>query len=776
MDEERLIVALEARIRDFERNMAKAERSGTNSYQRLRRGSSTTTTAMERDMIRSTSRINQALASTSSRIGAFGKAFAATAVAAGIGAITTGAVQAIRSMAEIEQQANRAGLSVQAFQELQFVSEQSRIGIDAMVDGLKELQLRADEFIETGAGSGADAFKRLGYDARDLARRLEEPEELFLDIVDRLEDLDRAAQIRIADEVFGGTGGERFVELLSQGDEGIRKMMDRANELGLVLDEEAIAKAVELDRKFAEIASRVSALGKSIVVNVAGAIEDALTIDIDEIFGSAERAIAMMGDEAYRAMKDADDATEEQIDTVEDLQATYEGLFRAINAATGPDGLRLMDVADIDEAHELSGILQDIDREMRAFQSGAILADEFEEKVGDLIGEAQDLIAELDAVDAQRFGNVIGHIGAMAQALATAAANAATLRESLPTPDTPAKVYSGRGSDPRIFEGGRSGSLAPGDSPRPRLPSVNHSFGVPDPVETGGGGSGGGGGASQKAADDYRREVEAIREKTAMLEAEAVALAAVAAGGRDYGDAVEYARTRAELLMAAQREGREITPELKAEIDELAGAYTQAGVAADEAADKIDEMQENAERGIEAMSDLFMSIMDGSMSAGEALERLLWQLARVQLEKQIAGLAAAGGGDIFAAIGSLLSGARAAGGPVRAGSAYLVNENTPNSEVFVPSQSGGILNVQQAQAALVGGAGGGTQRVEVAVTLSPSQFVMSDDGTMKAFVNASVAQGAQATEAKIRSDVRDGRGLGKDIKQTMTARQRLATR
>ncbi|MBB5515756.1 TP901 family phage tail tape measure protein [Rubricella aquisinus] len=42
---------------------------------------------------------------------------------------------------------------------------------------------------------------------------------------------------------------------------------------------------------------------------------------------------------------------------------------------------------------------------------------------------------------------------------------------------------------------------------------------------------------------------------------------------------------------------------------------------------------------------------------------------------------------------------RAGGGTVRAGQPYLVNENTPRSEWFVPSQSGGILNVSQAQAA-----------------------------------------------------------------------------
>ena len=43
--------------------------------------------------------------------------------------------------------------------------------------------------------------------------------------------------------------------------------------------------------------------------------------------------------------------------------------------------------------------------------------------------------------------------------------------------------------------------------------------------------------------------------------------------------------------------------------------------------------------------------------------------------------------------------ARAFGGPVRAGLPYLVNETTPRSEWFVPSASGGILNLAQAQKA-----------------------------------------------------------------------------
>jgi TP901 family phage tail tape measure protein len=42
---------------------------------------------------------------------------------------------------------------------------------------------------------------------------------------------------------------------------------------------------------------------------------------------------------------------------------------------------------------------------------------------------------------------------------------------------------------------------------------------------------------------------------------------------------------------------------------------------------------------------------------------------------------------------------RARGGPIRAGSPYLINERTKRSEWIVPSRSGGVLNVGQAQSA-----------------------------------------------------------------------------
>ncbi len=84
------------------------------------------------------------------------------------------------------------------------------------------MNLRADEFIQTGSGSGAEAFQRLGYNAEQLKEKLKKPNELFIEIIGRLKKLDEAARIRIDDDLFGGTGGEVFVKLIEQGEAGIR--------------------------------------------------------------------------------------------------------------------------------------------------------------------------------------------------------------------------------------------------------------------------------------------------------------------------------------------------------------------------------------------------------------------------------------------------------------------------------------------------------------------------------------------------------------------------
>lgn len=276
-DEERLIVTLEARIRDLERNMAKASGVTARTYREMSLGSKKATQNMEQDMIRSTTRINQALAQTSTKIGTFGKAmiggFVGGLAAGGIAGVVAQFQQINKSVAQMGDEAKRAGLDLQAFQELKYVAEQNRIGVDSLVDGIKELNLRADEFVATGGGSAAEAFGRLGYSSDNLRDKLKDPSALFTEIIGKLQQLDRAAQIRISDELFGGTGGEKFVQLMEQGEDGIRATIREAHDLGAVMSKEVVARADELDRKFNALSVSVGTGLKTAIVEAASALQ-----------------------------------------------------------------------------------------------------------------------------------------------------------------------------------------------------------------------------------------------------------------------------------------------------------------------------------------------------------------------------------------------------------------------------------------------------------------------------------------------------------------------
>ena len=288
MTDQILAVAIEARINKLEKEMKKASGIVGKNFD-----------GMEKRSKRAAGDIEKHFAGIGDRIGGMGKNIAAGfiggLVAGGITGIAAKFADVAKSVAEIGDEAKRAGLGIEDFQELKYVAEQNRIGVDGLVDGIKELNLRADEFIVTGGGSAADAFKRLGYDAETLKEKLKNPSALFTEIIGKLGSLDRAAQIRIADEIFGGTGGERFVQLIEQGEDALNRTRQAAHDLGYVLDAETIAKADELDRKFNQIANTIDTNLKRAIVGVTADLVDfvnSLPKSETELLGDMQARIA----------------------------------------------------------------------------------------------------------------------------------------------------------------------------------------------------------------------------------------------------------------------------------------------------------------------------------------------------------------------------------------------------------------------------------------------------------------------------------------------------
>ncbi len=700
-----LIVPIEARIDKLEKALERANRA-------QRRGAREMEQRAERSAQRMGRTYDRAGASMVSSFTRMGRAAGAGLLAGLVGAGLSGAVQQIDALinrvADVGTEAERAGLSVETFQEWSFVADQNRISIDALVDGFKELNLRADEFVTTGSGSAAEAFTRLGFRADDLLSRLENPGDLMLEIIDRLEGFDRSAQIRIADELFGGTGGEQFVQMLDQGVAGIRQMISRAHELGAVMDAEVIERAEETARRFGEIRASIRSAWQAFVVGAVDAGRELtdLRASMDEIFGSAEQARAMLGSDLYDQLNSDRDALDNQATNVGELREAYVGLGDdAIQTAAALENAAntVRAYGYDDAARQLLLAAQSMRTLNSEFTTGSIDADEFTNGMDEAQRSANDAFDTLDEADRVDFSGAISEVGRLGQALVSVIGLATSLRDRIAeaagteTAPTPIQIFREADAESmrnyeaseetrrrfleeeaarnelsaeelrlqreitavreRAAEAGATMTAMEAEAAARAALAAQDARNAPATSETpGGGGSSG---------DSYQRMADRIREQTRQMDLERAAFVAAAVAGEDFSTAIDLARTRAELLNAALQSGRADSPALRAEIEQLAQSYVNAGAAAAQAENRVSRM-------VEAQGDLtrigenaFVGLVTGAMTFQQALRQVLAELARMAASRLFTRFASnifGGGGGLGNLLGFAFGGYTGEGG------------------------------------------------------------------------------------------------------------------
>ncbi len=182
------------------------------------------------------------------------------------------------------------------------------------------------------------------------------------------------------------------------------------------------------------------------------------------------------------------------------------------------------------------------------------------------------------------------------------------------------------------------------------------------------------------ALSGMRGDVDWLRSEVARVTEE---LAVVAAGEK------EYANPNIPRSMADRIETQALSDELSGLQKELSEAEAELASAESLAGDLL--------AAIQLLDTTEASPKLNVESIDQALDKMR---EAVRLHRSLNG--GNEGGRVAAPVAGArasIADARASGGPVRMGFPYLVNENTPRSEIFVPSRSGGILNVGQAQAA-----------------------------------------------------------------------------
>ena len=210
--------------------------------------------------------------------GALAASAAVAVIAGGFAALT---VSIVRSTRELRRWADIAGVSAKQGQVFSRIAARTSSDLDSVADAQKELNLRVDEFLETGAGPAAEALERLGFD-EDTARGLIDADQGLQRVIDSVLELDSvAARGRVLDELLGGTGAEAVAPLVEQ----LRRAGQSADDLfdtfaRSLVSEETINQVEELGSSFAQLNETFRARFTQIIANELGFLApffDALT-------------------------------------------------------------------------------------------------------------------------------------------------------------------------------------------------------------------------------------------------------------------------------------------------------------------------------------------------------------------------------------------------------------------------------------------------------------------------------------------------------------------
>jgi hypothetical protein len=261
-----------------------------------------------------------------------------------------------QAVAETQRYADRLGIGVEAMQELNYAAEQFGVGADAMRDGLKELTMRVDEFAQTGKGPASEVMKNLGITRGEAEQLKGNTEELFNVMVDKISQVQNTAERqRIADELFGGQGGEQLVEMVASGTAELEKFRKEAQKIGYVVPKGEAKRMEKLDQSMKQFGARIKGAGRSLVNSLAPAIQKTLDYVGDFVvkMGNAAKSIERVKKEArdnvtqqairedqkevkalakrYRELEIASDKRTSKIKAAKDIMDQYQGVLESLN-------------------------------------------------------------------------------------------------------------------------------------------------------------------------------------------------------------------------------------------------------------------------------------------------------------------------------------------------------------------------------------------------------------------------------------------------------------
>lgn len=285
--------------------------------------------------------------------------------------------------------AERAGLAVESFSRLQFAAGQADVEMGALTTGIQRFQIALSE-ASSGTGTARETLARFGLEAEKL-RSLSIEQQLAEVAIAFQKIVDPATRTRIAVDLFGRSAGPQLVPLLAQGENGIKRLTEEADRLGITLSSKTAAGIDQADQAVKRLMASLRGITQSTLAGISVALlgdpEEIRRLDDQLKSLSQERIKILSGDvEGLRAGTKGWQAALDEVDgrmasILERQREIVRQSRQPVQAGSSPfgEGVGVGAIPDVVQEVDIAAIQSmriEVDELDKAYRRLAISADE----------------------------------------------------------------------------------------------------------------------------------------------------------------------------------------------------------------------------------------------------------------------------------------------------------------------------------------------------------------------------------------------------------------
>lgn len=754
---EQLLYSVVVRLGDMEKQLKRAADSATGTYRLIKKESKSATDNMARDAERATSRINRALASTSSKIGLLSKTYASAEQTfsqsfkgAFIGLAGAFTLRNATSLADqytsIENALKSTGLTGKQLTDV--------------FDGLYAAAQRNS----TPIASLVQLYSRLSFNQKELGTDTQG----IIHFTDTISQLLRA----------GGTSAQEASGALLQLSQALGSSRIQAEEFNSIVDG-------------APTILRAAAIG---IEEAGGSVSKLRQLVIDGKLSNEAffRGIEIGAGEITKNLDGTSKTVAQSMTNLYNSMVKAVGRFNESTEATNTFGQALEELSSTIDNIDMDNLVTNVNNVVGALKDGVEWCVKFRETASNFGTELGKTLGT------DKVGNWLGDAGffdhipgvysnkqyqEQQQSVNGEGAGNKTSWKSTGKQDNqafpPNAAKTIRDNYKKLYPNGIADALS--DSNRTILSpnQVERSEGKVKPISVKDypviGSKDGKG--SKKKLNDYQQEIRSIKEQTASLDAERDALAQLNPLVDDNGFAVEKAQAKQKLLNAAKREHLTLTPKLIEEIENEATSLAKSTASRNELLAMQAKLKKSMEETKDVAKDFTRTFTDGLIngknvveSLGDAILRLGQRLVDSGINLAIdnffkartVNTASSGGGNFFSSIfGGLFGGKGFASGTANTGGAKGEPRGIVHGqEAVIPLPNGGKVPVQ-----MYGGVSpklGTPSPQKIAIHVEPSKFfdVHVEEVSQKV-VSSGIEQYDRVLDHTVGTKLANGRAMGR---------------